>query len=928
MIELNGLQKYYNKGKQNEIHVINNVSMSIPETGMCAIFGPSGCGKTTLLNVIGGLDSYESGILTIDGLSMEQKTDLLRNRYIGFIFQNYYLNKEETVFENVSDSLLLCGMRDEEEIRRRVMAALANVGMDKFSKRYPDTLSGGQQQRVAIARAIVKNPKIILADEPTGNLDEANTVLVMDILKEMSKEHLVLLVTHEEQLVDYYCDTVIELKDGSIVGTKVNESANGYAVKNKNDVYLGEYESEDIGNAEVSVRYYGDKPEEPLKLTVVNHNGRLLLRIDTPKVAVIDEFSELKLHDGVYTVQEQQQRQRQEFDMSELPPFEGSNYGKLFDFKTSVKRGYNVNFKSLMTQKGKKRLRRTLALFSIVFVFMSALFGTGIREYLRLNEKYDRNIFYVYAENDNVGERMQKALTDSSSGIDFVTVRNLSVSNRPTEANISFSPSGFESFGYYSSGRSIYSDVSLNAFVLPYNVLSDAKTLAGSSDDCQKEGKVIISKLLADRILREFPYEYIKSYEDLLGVDCAWYYGERYYSSSDAYRIGCVVDSDENAIFVEPMLHAAYSMYGTGEGIQGVLSEVDGHFGITRGEVIFVRNYPEGSDSPEYGYDIAREASNFKVGDTIRVHGMDFRIGRIIDAVSEYNYRFEDYRMSMISPQEYKRYFDSEQEIQEFKEYCAGREAYEKIMQEIKDNTYLFNDAMSMDDLSFVILNREDFIECSSRSGLTPGAFFRNGNMYYTYELCDPCTAAWDYKPYYAVHATDVKAAEKYLKENFSDITAPSGLHSYEPKAVYTTKDIRNLCFAEFRGDIVPILITLLIIVGFMSLCMYFIMKSMIMNRSKEIGIYRAIGVTRKNVIFRFAVEAGVVVSFSIFIGYLIGSAASLYVQANTTLFYYPIWYALLILAFLYALGIFCGIIPVLMILRKTPSAILAQYDI
>ena len=127
---------------------------------------------------------------------------------------------------------------------------------------------------------------------------------------------------------------------------------------------------------------------------------------------------------------------------------------------------------------------------------------------------------------------------------------------------------------------------------------------------------------------------------------------------------------------------------------------------------------------------------------------------------------------------------------------------------------------------------------------------------------------------------------------------------------------------------IVPFAIILLVIVAFMSVCMYFIMKSMIMNRTKEIGIYRAIGVTKKNVIFRFAVEAGVVVTLSLFLGYLLGSVASFYIQARSTLFYYPVWYALLILAFLYALGIFCGILPVLLVVRKTPSAILAKYDI
>ena len=181
MIRVNKLNKYYNKGKSNELHVINEVSLELPDSGMVALFGKSGCGKTTLLNVIGGLDGFASGSVEIDGADICRDTDGVRNRAIGYIFQNYNLCREQTCYENVANALRLCGVTDDAEIDERVIAALKNVGMEKYAKRPPDTLSGGQQQRIAIARAIVKNPKIILADEPTGNLDEANTLVIMEL---------------------------------------------------------------------------------------------------------------------------------------------------------------------------------------------------------------------------------------------------------------------------------------------------------------------------------------------------------------------------------------------------------------------------------------------------------------------------------------------------------------------------------------------------------------------------------------------------------------------------------------------------------------------------------------------------------------------------------------------------------------------------
>ena len=220
MIEVRHLDKYYAKGSQKEVHAVRDTTLQLPDTGIVALFGASGCGKTTLLNIIGGLDTADSGEVLLDGARVTPKATETRNRHIGYIFQNYHLIADETVYENVALSLRLCGVTDDTEIEKRTMAALEAVEMEMYCRRLPGTLSGGQQQRVAIARALVKNPHLILADEPTGNLDEQNTVMVMELLRQVARDHLVLLVTHEHDLLPYYCDRIIEISDGTVVSER------------------------------------------------------------------------------------------------------------------------------------------------------------------------------------------------------------------------------------------------------------------------------------------------------------------------------------------------------------------------------------------------------------------------------------------------------------------------------------------------------------------------------------------------------------------------------------------------------------------------------------------------------------------------------------------------------------------------------------
>ena len=211
MIKLENVNKYYNRYKKNEIHVINNTSLELGKTGLVALLGPSGCGKTTLLNAIGGLDKVTSGKIYIDGKKLPRNTnkvDKIRNLNIGYIFQDYYLVDNLSVYDNVALSLKICGIKDKEEIKKRVDYVLEKVGMYRYRNRYANMLSGGERQRVGIARAIVKDPNIIIADEPTGNLDSRNTIEVMNIIKAISKDRLVVLVTHERELAEFYASRI------------------------------------------------------------------------------------------------------------------------------------------------------------------------------------------------------------------------------------------------------------------------------------------------------------------------------------------------------------------------------------------------------------------------------------------------------------------------------------------------------------------------------------------------------------------------------------------------------------------------------------------------------------------------------------------------------------------------------------------------
>lgn len=219
MLEISKIEKIYDL-KDQKVTALKGVSICFRRSEFVAVLGPSGCGKTTLLNIIGGLDRYTSGDLIIDGVSTkaykDKDWDNYRNHRVGFVFQSYNLIPHQTILENVELALTLSGIKKAER-RARAIEVLNKVGLGDKLKSKPNQLSGGQMQRVAIARALVNDPEIILADEPTGALDSKTSLQIMDILKEVSKDRLVVMVTHNPDLANTYASRIVRLLDGEII---------------------------------------------------------------------------------------------------------------------------------------------------------------------------------------------------------------------------------------------------------------------------------------------------------------------------------------------------------------------------------------------------------------------------------------------------------------------------------------------------------------------------------------------------------------------------------------------------------------------------------------------------------------------------------------------------------------------------------------
>ena len=501
MIRIEHIGKVFNPRSRNRNEVLKGVSFELPEKGFIAIYGKSGSGKT-----IGGLDKQDKGKICIDGENVAGKVDKIRNAKIGFIFQNYYLERGYTISEIMRNAMHIAGFKDEGEIERRSEQVLTLVDMERFRNKQGDALSGGQKQRVAIARALIKGADVILADEPTGNLDAENTIKIMDILKEISKTKLVVLVTHEVTLIKKYADSYIKLVDGKLDENTDLGEVFEYDTEH-NNIYVDEKPRGEVKEGALDIEFYGDTPAAKDTIQVFNDKGNIYIKAGA-NVTVLDERSEKKI------IFRGTQAQAEEQPARLVPDFAKSTAkrnGRLFTGKSIFK---------LFRSDGSERAYSTANIFKLVFIaviaavicFLSLSTFEAMNVEIK-NKKLDENSIYTdfnaYSELIDVDRELYKSIdifgTDWNSG--------------------EFSYGGFASLSR------------IAADYLPKAISSD-DVFAELYGNMPESGQVLISRALAESLKESLRLPELHNDRSILLMEF-----------SDEYSISGIVPGDEPTIY-------------------------------------------------------------------------------------------------------------------------------------------------------------------------------------------------------------------------------------------------------------------------------------------------------------------------------------------------------------------------------------------
>lgn len=958
MIKINSVDKFYNKNKSNQIQSLKDINIELPDKGIIAIFGPSGCGKTTLLNVIGGLDNVNKGNIFIDGQNIKYNTDIVRNKYIGYIFQNYNLNNNYTNFENVSASLKICGVNDEKEINERVVNAFENVGMSNYMYRYPNNLSGGEKQRIAIARAIVKQPKIILADEPTGNLDEHNTIIIMNLLKKLSEKCLVLLVTHEDSLLDAYCDKTIEIKDGSIVNYYDNQKKEYVFNKDKRKIYLGDLKKQIITSDDVTLAVYGDTFQNNFKMTLVNIGGKIYLKIDNNNVKIVDSSSELQLLE-----EKSPHFEEPTMNFKILPQVKYGKFGKLFGFKDTLL----TSFRDIVFNKKRKKRLLPLCMFliSMILVFFVAYASTSLKNVFDAKDWYNENVYYVKAN-----YLVNNLLKEKNVGVDFYKCVNKS------DKLYSYDQVTFDCGKYESFNNQNNTSLTIETIFMSCDLINENQLVVGKHDELN-DYETILSTKACDMLIDDCRFGYIKSYEDLIGL-----YSIATYNHPKLKVVG-VVKNSENIMYVNNntiAYMAADNM--SNDYINGFSAKTDLTMGykVEEGECVIIDRVKNSSTINLNSGDnfffrgekmiikrVVREQvtyDDFLTNSGINLMTFDEYIDKALKKdypdidETEYNVRVDEYKENLY----YEYYLDYY--YQYINEYCndcfytisdnntryiswlateknlLSAKFYITKINDIFYNAYLFKQNNGYYPNKSYVFNKRYVLSDLYSSDVYKNYYdlrdelfiYNNESFIVVLNIKDFVTVFNSYgtndfslnfrvknEEYFLVHVTDKQKFENNLNDlEYDDVIKPI--------------DFYNFKINEYANSIITSLIIISTIIIVISFVIYFLMRSELMSKIKEIGIWRAIGVSKRNLIFRSMIESFVLMTMTFFVGYLFASIVVSNLYSNNsiieTIIYYPPFIAIILLLLMYSIGIFVGCMPVIKLLKKTPSSILTKYDI
>ena len=485
MIKLIKVNKYFNRFKKNKLHVINNTSLEFENTGLVAILGESGSGKTTLLNAIGGLDKVSSGKIYVNGKKITRKrsgrVDKIRNLNIGYIFQNYNLINDLTVFENVALALKMSGLKNKEEIKKRVNYILEVLGIYKYRNRYANMISGGERQRVAIARALVKNPNIIIADEPTGNLDSKNSLEIMNIIKAISKTKLVILVTHEKNLAEFYATRIIEVVDGTVVNDRKNEHNDELDYRLESKIYLKEFEDiKKINEENLNVDVYKGKNEK-LDIKLVLKNGNIYVEAKNNKVEVVDDSSAIELIDDHYKKISKEEYEKNQFHYDDIiKNTYKKRYSSIYNPITLLTSGFKKIFNYSVLKKLLLLGFLASSMFSLYAV--SNIFGvTNITDDEFI--KQDKNYMTLITDKINIEDYYNYEKLDF---VDYIIPGNTMIQGTIKYDDYYQTQNASDTFGFS---------------LASLNLVKENNLLYGKMPE--KENEVIVDKMILEGILSE-----------------------------------------------------------------------------------------------------------------------------------------------------------------------------------------------------------------------------------------------------------------------------------------------------------------------------------------------------------------------------------------------------------------------------------------
>lgn len=875
MIKIENLNKYYNKGKNNEIHVINDVTFELPTTGLVSFLGPSGSGKTTLLNVIGGLDRAK-GSISYDGLEIQnykmRNVDQFRRSEIGYVFQNYNLLLEETVFNNLAIALEMIGIFDKEEQEKRIEYTLKAVGMYKYRKKRAYALSGGQQQRVSIARALVKRTKIIIADEPTGNLDNENTIEVMNILKKISKTSLVLMVTHNEEVANFYSDQVIKIRDGKIIESYSCEGGDVLHTEQNNAIYLKDLNLTEEKGELVCLKYYTSKEAKPLDIRIVEKNGTYYIS-SSEKLKLVEDTN-IKLIDDHYQALKQETLDKFEYDTSWYNDGKkGDNIFKRFG-KAIVKSFNKMRF-------AKKRAKFLYGCFFVIGMLL-AISVIGYVNYRIVDDSFviaDKNFDTLEAEDLTSYAILKETMLKLTEEEKIESVAT------PIRFSVTYS----ERFNFRES-------IDFTSYITVIGYEKNQKTgyLAGGKPG---SGEIVISKNFADEFLKENYYFY-SSYEDLVGKKL-----QSNTSQISTLTISGVTDNPYNLGYIDDKLYMDFY------------------------KIAFTKE-----NQDERFYSIEKSLSTYTMVDGRDLTEEDLGTENIL-ITTDYSNAKERLGKPVIINN--KKFYVVG--ICEFKDYKVGSDTYiVHTTQKNKYNSIMKSDCYLYGDYRLVSgRNPESIRECIASvytgyqvgtvvSGITVVGIYYGGPSV----LAAGCLfTKEDIIIDNSVNGTPLWFMTKDIAEVSKSLPQELVL-----KNVYTGQ-IEPMREEQYMNLLVfgILALSLLITIG---IFIYFVMRSRMISDIYPIGVYRSLGASRTKIFLQFISDIFVTITMTSLLGYLftiiifdtvaanINNAMSMNYLKSSYL------YTFLGILLLYGMNFLFGLFPISMLMRKTPAEIISKYDI